>query len=336
VTPARSPQPSHRIAFIGVNALFSARHLAALARAFPVVGVVETVRRLSRLKRVQRRLAPSLLEIAARDAGASFHVVTHGDNAALTHHLRDLAPDLVVVAGMGWLLERAALAVPRLGTLNVHPALLPAYRGAEPTFWQLFGGVAESGLTIHLVDEAEDRGPIVRQQAFPVPPGITLAEFLARQLEIGPPLLVAAVQDVLDGTARPVPQPAASPTRRATRLRATDTSPATWLDRGLDRTWRLLRGVGPVLGFPPARWRDLGRIRVVDGMSAAPHGLAPGRIGRDSSGPFLAHPEGRIRLRYRWAPRPWLTALRRGNGPAMGIIAAEKAAWPPLERLLDP
>ena len=130
---------------------------------------------------------------------------------ALHRLLRELAPDLVVVAGMGWLLDRDALAVPRLGTLNVHPALLPAYRGAEPTFWQLFDAVAESGVTVHRVEPGEDRGPILRQQRFAVPPGTGLAQFIARQMVVGPPLLLAAVADTLEGRARPVAQPVAKP-----------------------------------------------------------------------------------------------------------------------------
>ena len=167
-----------RIVFIGINALFSACHLRPLAEAHQVVAVIETIRPPSLAKRIERRLFPSRLQTCARRAGASFHEVLHRDNAALHRLLRELAPDLVVVAGMGWLLDRDALAVPRLGTLNVHPALLPAYRGAEPTFWQLFDAVAESGMTVHQIDPFEDRGPIVRQQRFPVAPGTGLAEYL--------------------------------------------------------------------------------------------------------------------------------------------------------------
>ena len=62
-----------RIVFIGVNALFSACHLSALAEAHQVVAVIETIRPLSLAKRIERRLCPSLLQTCARRAGASFH-----------------------------------------------------------------------------------------------------------------------------------------------------------------------------------------------------------------------------------------------------------------------
>ena len=257
----------------------------------------------------------------------------HKDDAGLARVLRAARPDLVVVAGMGWLLDEAALAVPRLGTVNVHAALLPAYRGAEPVFWQLYDGVAESGVTVHLVDPAEDHGPILKQRAFPLPPGTSLSGFLALAVATGPPLLLEAVDGLVRGTAEPIPQPEASPTRRARRLRPADRHRlVAWEDWGLERTWRVLRGVGPILGWPKPRWRDLGRTPVIGGMTPGPPGLPAGRSGRDAGGAFLAHPAGKVRFRYRWAPWAWLAAMLRGDRPAGGIAAAERVAMPPLSR----
>lgn len=323
-----------RIVMIGINALFSTRHATALAGSFGLAAIVETRHPPSRLKRLERRLIPSKLAVCARQAGASFHEIAHRDDAALNRLLGELAPDLVVVVGMGWLLRSETLAIPRLGTLNLHPALLPAYRGAEPTFWQLYDGVAESGVTAHQVDRHEDRGFIIRQQAFPVPAGSSLADLLALQYLHGPPTLVAAVRDVLTGQARPVPQPARSPTRRAVRLRTPDPSLSDWKSWHLERAWRVLAGVGPLLDCPPSRWWHLGWQARIVGGSAEPHRVEPGRIGRDREGWFLAHPHGRLRLRFRWSPRAWLLALRRRGAPAFGVIAGETAANPDLARLL--
>ena len=91
-------------------------------------------------------------EGSARGRGAVFGGAAPGHRCAYRYIAARSRPDLAVIAGMGWLLDEAALAVPRLGTLNVHPALLPAYRGAEPLFWQLFDGITESGVTVHLVE----------------------------------------------------------------------------------------------------------------------------------------------------------------------------------------
>jgi hypothetical protein len=59
--------------------------------------------------------------------------------------------------------------------------------------------------------------------------------------------------------------------------------------------------------------------------------LPAGQAGRDVAGRFLVHPAGKIRFRYRWAPSAWLAAMYRGGIPAGGVVAAELAAWPPLE-----
>ncbi|WP_051328638.1 methionyl-tRNA formyltransferase [Geminicoccus roseus] len=320
-----------RIVFIGINSHFSAVHLHALAGCRgQVSAVLETVGRISPLKRLQRRLQPSRLARMARAAGVPFQEIRHRDMSGLTLALRDRAPDLVVVAGMGWLLDKAALAVPRLGTLNVHPALLPAYRGAEPVFWQLFDGVPQSGVTVHLVDRREDHGPIVAQRSFPLPPGSSLSHFLRRIHELGPPLLSQAVDAVLAGTARPQAQPEVSPTRRARRLQPADRFLVDLEGWSLERTCQVLKGVGPVLGWPRPRWRDLGRVPVIEAAVPGEPGLPAGAASADSDGPFLAHPQGRIRFRRCWAPAAWLEAMRRGDRVASGIIATEKTAWPPL------
>ncbi len=93
--------------------------------------------------------------------------------------------------------------------------------------------------------------------------------------------------DVLAGTAQPIPQPTASPTRRAVRLHAADPALTAWADWDLERAWRVLRGVGPLLGCPPPHWRDLGRLAYVTSKSAQPSWLPPGHIGRDTKGLFL-------------------------------------------------
>jgi methionyl-tRNA formyltransferase len=243
--------------------------------------------------------------------------------------LRRAQPDLVVVVGMGWLLNKSALAVPPLGTINVHPALLPAYRGGEPLFWQLYDGVAESGVTVHFVDTTEDHGPILRQHSFPVRLDASTADFAARMLEVGPAALLEAISGVLAGTIQALPQPEESPTRRARRLRPADRSLIAWDEWSLERTWQVLSRVGPALNWPRTRWRDLGRIPVIHAMESKPPELPAGCEGRDAIGWFLAHPDGKIRFRRRWAPRRWLRAIWRGEAPGHVTIASLMAFGSP-------
>ncbi|MGD9511604.1 MAG: methionyl-tRNA formyltransferase [Geminicoccaceae bacterium] len=315
-----------RLLFMGVNAIFSCRHLKAVAATAPVCCVVETVRPLGRLKRLERRLLPSRLARTARAVGAHYHEIPYRDPNALLAIMRDEAPDLVIVASLGRLLRQDEIAAPRLGILNVHPSLLPSYRGSSPSFWQLRDGVSESGVTVHLIDPGMDTGPILAQTRFALPFGATPEDLLALQLAHGPGVLVGAVRDMLAGTARLAPQPETSPTRPARGLIPADAAGGVWLEADLDEAWRLLRAVGPILNWPPARRRDLGWLAFATERSAGVSPVPPGRIGRDERGSFLAHPQGRIHLRWRWLPRAWLLALRRKGSPGGGVIALETAA----------
>ena len=65
------------------------------------------------------------------------------------------------------------LALPRLGTLNIHPALLPKYRGRFSTTHAIFNGETTHGVTIHWMDEGIDSGPIIMQEKFPITPDDT-------------------------------------------------------------------------------------------------------------------------------------------------------------------
>ena len=82
--------------------------------------------------------------------------------------LTALHPDLIVTAAYGRILPPAVLAVPDHGCINVHASLLPAYRGAAPIQWSLVRGETVTGVTIILMDEGMDSGPILAQQISPV------------------------------------------------------------------------------------------------------------------------------------------------------------------------
>ncbi len=94
------------------------------------------------------------------------------DHADTLAALAAFAPDVAVVACFTRRIPPAALAVPRLGFLNLHPSLLPLYRGPQPLFWQLRDG-APTGATVHYMDEGLDTGDIAAQIAVPLPDGLS-------------------------------------------------------------------------------------------------------------------------------------------------------------------
>src|SRR5713226_7770003 len=88
-------------------------------------------------------------------------------------HVQLLGVDLIVVAGFARILKRALVDVPRLGCINVHPSLLPHYRGPEPFYWVLANLEKTTGVTIHHVDEGIDTGDIILQRELEIRPNET-------------------------------------------------------------------------------------------------------------------------------------------------------------------
>ena len=127
--------------------------------------------------------------------------------------LASYAPDLICVVCFPWRLPAAILGLPRLGCVNLHPALLPLNRGPDPLFWTFRCGDAETGVTVHLMDDHLDAGPILAQMALPIPLGITEKELERECAELGGVMLAEAAWQLADGSARPLPQDETRATR---------------------------------------------------------------------------------------------------------------------------
>jgi methionyl-tRNA formyltransferase len=115
--------------------------------------------------------------------------------------VRTLAPDLGVVAAYGRILPEALLQIPRLGMINVHASLLPAYRGAAPVHRAVIAGERETGVTIMRVVQALDAGAMLAAATRPIGPDETSVEVETALAELGAPLLLAAVEDLAAGRA---------------------------------------------------------------------------------------------------------------------------------------
>ena len=136
----------------------------------------------------------------ARAAGVASFAVALADcpdraawNAALADAVAAHAPDLVVCAGFMRILSADFLARFPARVVNTHPALLPSFPGAHAVADALAYGVRVSGVTVHLVDEGVDTGPVVAQAAVPVHAGDDEAALQSRIQDVERPLYVEAV-----------------------------------------------------------------------------------------------------------------------------------------------
>lgn len=159
--------------------------------------------------------------------------------------LKSLSPDLVVVYSMSQLLSSEFLAVPPLGCINLHPSLLPKYRGPNPWFWSYYNQDVVSGVTLHYLDPGEDTGPIIDQRTYKVPLGIKSP--VMQDLAIG----VLGVEIILDALKKfkngdpvvSVSQPIDSPTARARNIKLSQHAHIiNWAEWPIERIWHLMRG----------------------------------------------------------------------------------------------
>ncbi|MGE5593536.1 MAG: phosphoribosylglycinamide formyltransferase [Betaproteobacteria bacterium] len=136
--------------------------------------------------------------VVTRDAFASRAAFEQ----ALVRTVKGFGPDLVVLAGFMRVLGRTFLEAFPGRVINIHPSLLPAFRGLEAQRQALEYGVKYSGCTVHFVDEGVDTGPILGQRVVPVMPDDTVESLSARILEQEHELLVECVRAVAEGRVR--------------------------------------------------------------------------------------------------------------------------------------
>ena len=115
--------------------------------------------------------------------------------------LRQLSPELIVVAAYGKILPADILELPPLGCVNVHSSLLPKYRGAAPINWAILNGEDETGVTIMYMAQGLDTGDIISQEATPIGLDEDAASLHDRLAQLGAGLLVRTLEQLEQGTA---------------------------------------------------------------------------------------------------------------------------------------
>lgn len=172
------------------------------------------------------KLLPSPVKVCALSHEIPvFQPAKMRDGEALGY-LRELDPELIVVAAYGKILPSEILDYPVKGCINVHSSLLPKYRGAAPINWAILNGEAVTGVTIMHMAPALDAGDIIAQASTPIGADETAPTLTARLAELGAELLVSAVEAIEAGTAARTPQDEADSTYAPMLSR--ELSPMDW------------------------------------------------------------------------------------------------------------
>src|SRR5262249_15458704 len=231
--------------------------------------------------------------------------------------LHELAPDISVVVAYGHILTTDVIALPKLGTINIHASLLPLLRGAAPIQAAIRDGHAETGITIMRMVKALDAGPVILQARTPMPDDETYGELQLRLAEMGALALIEALALLGMGTAVEVPQDDTKATyaskvdRAMTQIDWTADAPAVA---------RVIRAYDPRPGaFTRAKSGEVKLFGARQIESVTNH--APGEVlriagdgmtvgcGRDCVLVSAVHPAGKRRV----APEAW------ANGRGIGV-----------------
>lgn len=239
--------------------------------------------------------------------------------------LRALAPDLIAVAAYGQFIPRGIRELAPAGCINIHPSLLPRYRGAAPIQWAVAQGDAVTGVTIMHVAKVMDSGDMILQTEVPIGPEETAAELETRLAAIGAGLLLEAIDLLAAGRAPRRPQDEAQATV-APKIRKED-GRIDWSRPALE-LFNRLRAFQP---WPGAACEARGRtLKILHArVENAPDGcgdLPPGSIiAVDATGPLIAcgrqalrlrevQPEGRASM----PASAWLNGARLSTGDQLG------------------
>lgn len=134
-------------------------------------------------------------------------------DAEFQQKLRALHPDFFVVFAYNKILRKEVLDIPRLGTVGVHPSFLPKYRGPSPFQTALANGETETGVTLYLLDEGVDSGPVIaRSKPVPIGDADTFDSLAEKLADIGGHMLVETIPSFYGGKITPMPQTEADAT----------------------------------------------------------------------------------------------------------------------------
>jgi methionyl-tRNA formyltransferase len=297
-----------RLVFAGTPAPAVPSLEALLASRHEVVGVIT---RPDAPAGRGRALRPSPVREVAEAHGLTVLTPRHPRDDDFQQALKDLRPDVCPTVAYGALIPRPALDIPRIGWVNLHFSLLPAWRGAAPVQHALLAGDEVTGATTFLIEEGLDTGPYFGMLTEQIRPTDTAGDLLHRLAQAGAGLLVATLDGLEDGSIHALPQPAEG-VSQAPKISVADarvdwTAPALRVDR-------LVRACTPA----PGAWTTFRGKRVKLGpVTVSASQLDPGVVDGDLVGTATravrlgtVRPEGKGDM----AAADWLRGLRPEPG----------------------
>ncbi len=236
-----------RLIFFG-NGAFGIPTLQALANSVHEVAAVIT--NPDKPAGRGHQLNPTPIKEAALKLGLPIWEVASPKDPTLPERLKAIGAHTFVVIAYR-LLPRAIWEIPPYGTLNLHPSLLPAYRGAAPIPWTIIHGETETGLSIFQINEGIDTGMLLYQEKYPLPETWSAGDLENFLAEVGARAILQVLEGLALGTLRPSPQPHLPDAPYAPKITSANTR-IQW-NKPARTIYNLIRGLYP----HPLAWTTL-------------------------------------------------------------------------------
>lgn len=210
---------------------------------YEICGVVTTPDRPA--GRGMKLVASPVKEYALEKGFKIFQPEKITNNTEFKEQIKELNPDIACVVSYGVILPKSFLKIPKLGCINVHPSMLPKYRGAAPIQWAILNGDETTGVTIMYLDEGMDSGDIIVQEEVKIDPDETTGELWSRLSSIGARLLHESVDKIDNGTAARIKQP---DEYTLAPMLSKEMSKIDWNEKSAHEIKNLVRGLNPIMG----------------------------------------------------------------------------------------
>ncbi len=154
------------------------------------------------------KMLPTPVKARALELGLPVHEPAKIRDPQVLEYLQELNPDVILVVAYAKLIPKSLLDLPRFGCINVHPSLLPRYRGAIPIQAALMNGDSETGVCTFFMDEGYDTGDIILTRRTPIEPGETGEQLSQRLSRVGADVLSETMAQLESNTYTRLAQPA--------------------------------------------------------------------------------------------------------------------------------
>ena len=152
------------------------------------------------------KMSSPAIKLFAEDLGFKVHQPSSLKDPKVLQEASQLNPDLIVVAAYGKLIPKELLLIPRYGCWNLHPSLLPEYRGPSPVVSAILDGKITTGVTLMQMDEGLDTGPIISQEKIRIDINESVKKCTEKLFAIGADMLIKNLPDLISGTVISKPQ----------------------------------------------------------------------------------------------------------------------------------